>query len=235
MKKILCIIVIIACFSSKQQLHAQPVMTFFMRPYLMPPTDENNEKMAAQLAKPGHIAKRTSYLRNLSLVSGIFSTYGGYLAVSNPFGQTTFPLKHSLPILYFVVTQKITPMMMAGNTIHHWEIEQNTPAQMYKVERHHTEPDDIYYWQVEAVSLPANRILPPESITILARPKDIVIPEGIRITNDAANLLLPDIFVRKTISKDADALYLLNIKHFFGHLHPLYKRDVTRYLTHTQD
>jgi hypothetical protein len=235
MKNILRIVVIIACFSSKQQLQAQPVMTFFMRPYLTAPTDENYEQMATKLAKPGHIARRNGAIRNFAIVSGIFSTYAGYLAMSNSFGQTIFPLKHSLPLVYFVVTPKITPIMMAGNTIHHWEIEQNSPAQIYKVERHHLEPDNIYYWQVDAVPLPDKNILPPISITILARPKDIVIPEGMTLTNDAANLLLPDIYIRKTINKEANALYLLNIKHFFGQLHPLYKRDVTRYLTHTHD
>lgn len=235
MKNTVRIMLIIACFSVKQQLHAQPVMTFFMRPYVESPADQLYDKLSTKLAKPGHIARKNSQLSNFGLVKGIFSTYAGYLALSNSFGQTTFPLKHALPIVYIVITERMVPIMMAGNTIHHWQIADHVSAKMYKVERHHIDPEDLYYWQVEEVPVPSNKIIPLESVTILAKPKNIVVPEGLTVTDSTANLLLPDLFVRKTSNNELNALYLLNLKHFFGHLHPLYKRDVTRYFTHVYD
>lgn len=78
----------------------------------------------------------------------------------------------------------------------------------------------LLYWDVKKVPLPKNNIIPStNSIVILAKPQDIYIPEGILPTKSSTHLLLPDIYVKKTISKRSTAMYLLNLSHFFGTLY----------------
>ncbi len=236
MKKKIAVLCTLSFFLGFKKLDGQPIITFFMRPYPILRQEHQATKLMDKVHRPGKIAKNSIKRKHTGpMVKGIFSTYGGYIAMSNYDGQTTFPRKHAIATIYFVITNKITPIMMAGNTIHHWEIEEGTPAAMYKAERLHDEKQEVYYWLVTEVPLPKDNHLPLESITILAQPKHVYIPEGITLTDDTPNLLLPDIYIKKGININSNALYLLNVRQFFGHLYPLYKKEVARYLTHTHD
>ncbi len=230
----LCTILPLFCLFIK--LNADHVITMFMEPYPLMAQSQQARVFINKLKKPGKIAKEhIKALGSNPITKGIFSTYGGYLAMSNNDGQTTFARKHVLPVIYLLITNKITPVLMAGNTIHHWEIEQKTPAKMYKVERLHDETEEIYYWLVQQVPLPENNRIPLEAITILAKPKHIYVPEGITLTQDSPNLILPSIFIKKGIKTNTNALYILNLRQFFGQLYPTYKKEVARYLSQIQE
>lgn len=212
-------------------LEAGPVITMFMEPYPLMPQSEDAQVLVNKLKKPGKIAKiKVKALQKSPLVKGIFSTYAGYLAMSDNDGQTIFPKKHVAPMVYVLITNRITPALMAGNTIHHWDIQEGAKAKMYKIERLHEEGTNIYYWHTEKVPLPAHNHIPLDSITILAKPDHIFVPEGIQLTNDAVNLLLPTIFVKKGIQTNLNALYVLNVRQFFGDIHPTYKKGTLNYL-----
>lgn len=234
MKNKLYIYPILTAFCLFGNLHGDPVITMFMKPYIMAAIDqEDADSMANKLKKPGKIAKMSIKSMGRSpLTKGIFSTYAGYVAMSNNDGQTTFPKKLVQPMLYLLITNKITPVLMAGNTIHHWEIA--APAKMYKVERLHNEFETLFYWNVQEVPTPETGRIPLEAITILAKPNNIYVPEGITLTNDNTNLLLPTIFVKKGININSNALYMLNIRQFFGQTHPAHKKETQSYLSHTK-
>jgi hypothetical protein len=200
-----------------------------MEPYPLLSKSPEAEKAVNKLKKPGRISKLgLKSLGKNPLTKGIFSTYGGWLAMSNHDGQTTFLRKHINPVIYLLITSKITPMMMAGNTIHHWTIEEKTDAKMYKMERLHDAGEELFYWLTEEVPLPENGILPNESITILARPQNVYVPEGITLTEDSPNLILPTIYIKKGIKTNTNALYILNLRQFFGPLQTAYKKGPAR-------
>lgn len=225
-------IVLILTFLSLLENRADPVITFFMKPYGPCISHNKPEELSAQLQKPHKLAKKTlADLNTCPPVAGILSTYAGYLALSDAQGQTTFPKKHILPLVYLLITPKITPVLIAGNTIHHWEISEPHQAIMYKIERIHNEADELYYWNITKVPIPTNHRVPLESITILLKPSHVHVPEGISLTEESNNLILPSIFVKKGTKINTTALYMLNVRQFFGHSSPLYKKGTRRYMT----
>jgi len=233
MKNKICIYLILSFFCLIENLWANPVITLFFKPYNTHISHDDSKKLTDKLKKPGKIAKINVKALNLNpIIKGILATYAGYIASSNNDGQISFPKKHILPIVYLLITDKITPILIAGNTIHHWEIAQPHKAKMYKVERIHNEAEQVYYWDIAEVSLPTNNRVPLESITILKKPSHIHVEEGITLTDDNINLILPTIFVKKGTNVHS-ALYILNVRQFFGHSSPLYKKGTKRYLTLT--
>lgn len=180
------------------------------------------QKIMIKMTQPGAHAKQVmkSYVRKTNLVSGIFGTYAGYLTVSDFFGNLIFPRLHHGSFVYLIVTTKMTPIMMIGNTIHHWELEEGTPVKMYKAELKKDDETKLLYWDMQEVPVPENKEIPSkQGIVILARPQDIYVPLGIMPTVDSPHLLLPDLYVKKSINKVSNALYMLNINFFFGTLH----------------
>ncbi len=221
------LLLIITCFSLYQKTLASPVITFFMRPY------PNAEKMIKKMKKPGKIARYTiERLADYSLSAGIFSTYGGFIQISNSNGQTTFPYKHQDPMVYLIITQKITPITMLDLMIDHWELVAGTPAAIYTIERKEDKETKTFYWDIKESQLPEDNKLPLKSLVIIAKPKNIFVPTGIALTQDNPNLLLPDIYVRKGIKITHNALYILNLRHFFGQLRNSYKKEETRFQHH---
>ncbi len=236
MKNKVCIYAILAVFYLFGNLQAGPIITMFMEPYPLLPHSKEAQTLVDSLKKPGKIAKmRIRALNQNPLIKGIFSTYGGYVVMSDNDGQTSFPRKHVLPILYLLITNRMTPVMMAGKTIHHWEIEPDANAKMYKVERLHDDMEKFYYWDVQEVPLPADNRIPLESITILAKPDHIYVPEGTSLTQEVTNLVLPTIFVKKGIKINSNALYMLNVRQFFGQIRPIHEKGTIRYLSNLQE
>jgi len=217
------------------QLSADHVITFFIRPY--PYAQPVNEQRAQikKLRKPGKLAKY--HLKKLSRqapTAGIFCSYAGFMDLSNRIGQVTFPRKHEEPELSFVITNRISPMLMAGNTIHHWDIMPGSKATQYSVKRQEDEQTGLWYWNVKKTKIPKNRIIPVKSILIFAKPKNFFIPEGITPTTDSPNLVLPTIYSRKNINIMHNALFVLSFRQFFSSGTPDIKRDGKMYQMHQE-
>lgn len=206
-------------------ISAGPVITFYFNEY--PATKERAEELSRTLKKPNGIAKRS--LEGLTLhqpIAGIFSTYFGFLQVSNANGQTTFPRKRSNPDLKIVVTNRITPVMMFANTISHWEIEEQNPVQVYSVTLKKDPETQLSYWNVKKTEAPQNnQISPLDSIIIITKPSNFYMPEGITLAKEDANLILPDMYIQKSIHTNRNALYMLNLASFFRPVDMLYKQD----------
>ncbi len=206
-------------------IQATHLVSLTIRAY---PLSEKN--IAQHLAHPLNQATHLQLLRNESkLVSGIFSTYAGYICISDYDGRITFPRLQQSARLYIIVTPQITPVMMLGNTIHHWEFNKGEPVKMVLAEQKTDEQTEIVYWDVQEVPVPANNIIPPShkgdaaSITILAHPDYIYIPLGITPTVHSPHLLLPDIYLKPGFNKIAESLYMLNLSPFFGSLSLQYR------------
>jgi len=206
------------------------IITFFMRPF---PTTTEFKKPNRTLQKIKKPQKLSQYILRAMvkkyIPSGIFCTYKGYVTASDLNGQVIFPRRHKDPIINLLITNKIVPIFMLGNTIHHWEIEEKTPAKMYQVERKLDRSAGAYFWEVQPVPVPQNRIITENIIVILAKPKYFYIPTGISMTTNNPQLRLPDIYVRPGICKEPTALYMLTIKNFFQTITFKYKKETAKY------
>ena len=213
------------------KLLCRPVISFFFKPY--PTTDTYVHDMAKKLEKPGKLAKYILYNRkNIQLGAVSFLPYGGFYEASNPIGQTLYPRKHVDSTVFILITSRITPVIMLQNTVHHWQLQQGVPAQIFQMQRKKDAMLETVYWDVKEVPLPANNVVPLRSIVIFAKPKNIYVPTGITMTKDSPNLLLPTMYAKKGINKVANALFVMNISHLLGPVNSLYKKEPTEYQQH---
>jgi len=223
----------IACFCLNPNLWGESKnrtqITLFAREYpifVKGKTDFAHKQVKFINPNYPHIQKIKELL-NPDITNGIFATYHGYLALSAPDGQISFPLWHPDPVVHLVITDRVTPIMMQSNTVHHWEIEEKTPASMYKLARTKDPNSDLFFWNVTEEKIPDNLIIPFDAILIFAKPDTIYVPTGIVLAQDSPNLHLPDIYVKPEINKLSNALYVLYLKHFFGSIRRSIKREKT--------
>jgi len=207
---------------------ADPILTFFFRNY---PEVGIAQRTMNKLQRPHGIAKEhLRALMNPNPVGGIFVSYFGFLNASSSTGQILFPRKQSKASFQLAISNKITPITMFQNTISHWQLEPGTPAELYNLDLIEDENTKLSFWQMEKVPLPENnRLDATRSIMIIAKPQNIYVPTGITITKPSANLILPDIYVKRGISSIRNALYILNLSLFFRPIDLLYKKEKTRY------
>lgn len=231
MKKTTCLFkataLIIALFGVFQKAQADSIINFFLYPY------PHIQEITQKLKNPGKIARQTinGILRH-NFVAGIFSTYAGYIDITDLNGQTFFPRKHNAPILHLVITEKIIPVTMFANTIHHWELIPGVPASFFKFEKKQDEKTGLFFWDVHPENKPENNIIPLESLTLIASPETIYVPIGITLTDDTANFLLPPLYVKKQLDITHNALYMLHISHLFSPSNILFTKEEKRYVVH---
>ncbi|MCK5632582.1 hypothetical protein KAH94_02455 [bacterium] len=206
-----------------QSVIADHVVTFFMRPYPHLFTKQKKlslekiEHKSKKLQNPKKLAKYT--LRSIletKVASGIFCTYSGQLAISDDNGQVTFARRQEDKEVKLLITEKIDPVLMGQQTIHHWEFEIGVPAKLYTVKQKNDEETGLQFWHVKENTLPVDNNISLDTIVIFARPKDIIVPEGITLVEQDAQLIIPDIYVKKNINKLNSSLYILNLKRFFA-------------------
>ena len=187
-----------------------------------------------KVSRPDKIARHNlkKIFSNSQIVSGIFATYAGYLTVSDLNGQIRFPLKHSVPKLYLVISERITPIVRSGNTISHWEFNTDYSSIMYSITKTTDPQTSLEYFTIKDAPLPSNNVVPLESIVIIAKPKFFYVPLGITPVYKSPHLILPDVYVKKGITLTSEALYLLNVMQYFGLLTLLTKKEPRRYTTH---
>ncbi len=241
MKTNIKISLFVCAIATTQSILSDYIITFFMRPYpYLPETEKKITKEEAQiksakLKKPGKIAKYT--LRSIlqsNIASGIFCTYSGQLEISDQDGQVTFARRQESPNVKLLITNRVTPILMGGQTIHHWEIEGGSPARLYYVNQREDEETNIEFWDVKKIKLPANNRISLDTIIIFAKPSHIFVPEGITQIEKDTQLILPDIYVKKNIDKLSNSFYVLNLKRFFSQTKEQYQIKEKEYSVQTQ-
>jgi|GEM_PF-568366 len=227
----------IACFGLNQNLWGESKnrtqITFFAREYPTFVKEATNfAKKKDKLEHPSYPhMQKIKQLLDPDISNGIFATYHGYLTLSAPDGQISFPNHidwndNKPPKLSLVITTRITPIMMLGNTIHHWELEEKTPAALYMFERTKDANSDIYYWNVTEEKIPEDLQI-YDAIVIFAKPDVIYVPTGVVLAENSPNLHLPDVYVKPEINKISNALYVLYLRHFFGPIRRSIKLEKT--------
>lgn len=223
---------IVACFWYYHSANAENVLTFFLNPYPQLLKKDQCDEALATIAQPGRLAEYCVYgILDKKSIAGIFATYAGYLAISDDIGQITFPLLHRKPTVRVLITNRLTPIMMLGNTLHHWELDKDVPATMYAFDKEFDEMTQLYYWNAHAVELPKNGHITVDTVVILAKPHYIYVAEGLTpIEQPSPHYILPTMYVKKGINLAAHALYMLNLSNFYAPIKDLYKQGEARYL-----
>ena len=200
MKRLITIILFSLCVSLQMYAAPSHIVTLFFEKD--PATTKNTENSMANFE---------SQFKN-----GIFVTYFGYSAPSDENGQVSFPRKHQNPKFSILVSNKIDPIFMLENTIHHWELKKDASSALYTVERKQDEKSKLFFWSVEKASLSKDNIIPLDTITIHAHPDTINIPTGITITSKSEQLLLPPVYVTSEIKLPESTLAFLQNSSFFS-------------------
>lgn len=203
-----------------------PIIIFDFKPYPIIPNDEYCHTITKSLKELGKISQQCAFgILDKRLPTGIFVTYGGYLNVSDASGDISFPYKQTKPDINILITSKIIPVMMAGNTVHHWIIDENVHATMFRFTIEKDQMTNITYWNAAPALLPQKNIIPLDTIIIIAKPHHIYVPIGITPMKESANIILPPIYVKKGLNNVSQAMYALNLKHLFGTVRYLNKTD----------
>ncbi len=207
---------LLAVFSTCQLLYGESIITFFIRPYHSP-EEVTHEDFTEALQEPGKLARQLlKSLVEVGHFQGVLASYRGYITTSDYTGQVTFPRGQPLPELNLLITQMVEPVLMIGATVHHLELINSIPAQMYRISRKQDPETEIFYWDTQPKKLPENRKITLDTIILFAKPDNIIVPEGITLTNDSPMLVLPDIYATKELNTAVEALRVLKIRHFFG-------------------
>jgi hypothetical protein len=201
------------------------------------PHDEQFAQETADRLQYGKkLAKNTiSCTTGQCVQAGITASYAGFIDISNISGQIIFPRKHNNPYVYFVITDRLTPVTMLGNTIAHLAFTPGADSALYKVQQNYDIETNTVFWNTQKIEKPDNNIIPLESIIIIAKPKNVVIPEGVTITQEGPNLILPDVYVKKGVNLINNTLYMLNLSYLFSLPNSKYKQEEKRYLEQTGD
>jgi hypothetical protein len=211
-------------------IEASPTITFFFKPL------GDVEKIIKKLKKPGNLAKHT--IRGIiqpAPVAGILVTYAGYVASSDYNGGIVLPRKHYKSMVTIVVTPEMVPVPLFENTYLHWNLISGVPAKMYSCEQKYDEMKEEAYWDVQELSFLAGNQIPVSAIVIVAKPKDIVINVGTTPTVTSANLVLPEVYVKKGINIVKNSSYMLTIRHLFKPITVEEKPEPFKMLTHIND
>src|SRR3990167_8409859 len=176
----------IKLIAEREQTHH--IITFFIRDLDKPKFEANPNKFHGIYKK---IIKQNI---KTDIPKSVYALYHGYIALSDELGQITFPRQ--------------------TNRIYHWNVALDTAAKFYSIER--KDDQTKVYWKVEFAKAPADRNISLDTIIILAKAKNIIIPEGEFKTTDSAQLVLPDIYIKKKYNDVSNALFALQINKFFG-------------------
>jgi len=219
----------IACFFIYFTTGSDPVLAVFLKPYPTMPEEDYCHQITKSMRKQGQIALHCIYgLSDPLAPVGIFATYRGYLTLSDALGEIAFPYKQTKPIIDLLITPKISPVMMFGNTVAHWQHENDTQATLFQCALEQDQTTKLYYWNVQPKALPKNGVIPLSTLILFANPHTIYVPIGITPTKETANMMLPAMYVKKGINNISQSLYLLNLKHLFGSVRYLDKSDAQR-------
>lgn len=223
---------ILSGFMGNERVFAEQLITFFLRPYPTLDKQEASQKLGPKLHRIGKLACNQAKRVIPAKVSGIFATYGGFLTTSDLNGQISFPRKHEAPVVNILITEKISPMVMSGNTIHHWELVEGAITEFYRIEQKFDPETNVTYWDAFPIPLPENNIIPLETIIIFANPKYTEVPIGITPIHKSPNLILPGMYIKNGLNIALDSLYVLNLSHYFGPIFYIYQLKPDRYSSH---
>ena len=183
---------------------------------------ETKHKALAYQHYHGHRTKPHYEYHHINL-GGIPLMYYGYITYTRNNGIIMLPRMHESSEFYILLSTHINPIFMIGNTIHHLEVIPNTKNAYYKITKNYDAQTQTNFWNVEQIPLPTHGQLPLETIIIFVEPEDLYIPEGISITNDNPQAILPVIYLKNDKNNNKNSIASLEINYLFKAIDPIKK------------
>ncbi len=228
-------ITLICMILGQQVIIAEPNIIAFFK-YEKPFIDLEAELLKEKIEKPGKINRwGLKQLLTIPLSTlGIIGAYAGYCTVSNSIGQLTFPRKHAKDEITVVITQKIKPVIVRGQTVRNFIVTPGAPSQWYTFTRN---PADqkirTPYWTVKDLDVTENTRIPAEALIIFAKPEDIKIPTSPIATIGGTTLLLPTLDITKLYRVEPNALQFLKVSKYFSPVKQYRRYLADRFATNT--
>lgn len=206
---------LIALFSYSSFMHGDTshVLTFFIDEY--PSINKNQNEREKS---PHMIQKHASN-------HGIYATYYGYKTISDTNGQCTFPLKQNELEFHILVVNNPLPLFMLYNTVHHFIVPEKMEHTYYSVRQKEDEKLQLTFWDVQKSTLPKDRHIPLDTITIYAHPDEIYIPTGVSLTQKSPHLVLPTMYAKNHIKLSKNVITFLDYSEFFAPIERGIKRE----------
>lgn len=174
------------------------------------------------------IKKQSKRIKKTINVAGIPIFYYGSLTYSPHNGIIMLPRMHETPQFYILIAAEknkapIEPIFMVKNTIHHFKLSPTATYELFLVTKKYDETTKSNFWHVEKKPTPTDLQLPIETIIIIGYPSDIYLPEGISLTNDSAQSVLPVMYVKHDERQAENALAALEVSYLFKLIEPVKK------------
>lgn len=214
------------------RIYADPRIVLFFQAEQM----SDAEKISAKLKKPGKLARYAAngMLRS-SIVEGIISAYGGYVATSDYNGELSFPRKHQKNNIVIVITPEIAPVVLFESTINAWKRLPHVPAAMYRCEQIYDAQKDGYYLKTEEIPLSEDMNIPLAAVIVIAEPKNVRMEIGTTPAIETGNFVVPTLYVKKGINTLENSSYMLAIRHLFKPTRTEENRETLKTLTQIGD
>jgi hypothetical protein len=218
------------CATASLHSMAPNIMTLFVKHWYSE-QDFDSQKLIKKLKQPGKYPRMMfKHMIKKMAQPGLYASYAGFMTYSDADGQIVFPRKHTKNEIIYVITPKIRPVIIHGTAVEFFIIDENKPAEMYRLTRQKTD-DNQYYWHTEEIKIPQNRRVPSSAIVIHAKPKNIKIPTKPYATIDGQNLLLPPIFTKNEGVNVQQTLAILKVNKFFQPVDKRFKYTAKTYAT----
>jgi hypothetical protein len=115
---------------------AKTLITFFIKPYEEDLSSKQQLDFEDTMAQPARISRfmLKKSLKNTSY-QGIYATYAGLVTYSDANGQITFPRRQTNDDVTLVITPRLQPRVIHGNTVQRLFLREGFPAVFYNLQR----------------------------------------------------------------------------------------------------
>lgn len=148
-------------------------------------------------------------------VSGIYALHQGTIARSDINGQLVLPRLTDDEAVTILITTQITPIILHGTTIDHFELPAAHHAARYACVRTSKGKSARARWTIAKQTPHAFEQIAPDTIVILADPAAVLMIEGEYVTDMSHHLILPDIIVLSSASLSQESARALPLNRFF--------------------
>lgn len=220
------IIITLLGWSTAQYATPEHIITFFVKKFPYFKEKKYNPNFSQALKQPGYITHKI-IRKYTDSIEGVMFLYAGNIAISNRWGQVTFPCLQQSRTMNILVTPTIEPSyILAPSTIQSWNFQNSSNQKAwYTVTSEYDHETSLYYHMTQKTDGPSDNSIPLNTIILISNPDDVYIPQGATIIQQSSSLVLPDIFIKRTFCFVYNSLYNLAIKQYFDQTTQTIKQD----------
>ena len=179
------------------------------------PVRQSREDFLSQFGQPGYIdhMELKNKLRRRS-VDSIYATYMGWCTMTDVNGRITFPRRHDKNEIILVFTRTLIPVLIDDNLVHHFV--SGEPVAYYRLEIAERGHNKEKYWKITQLPTPSDYVVPLYALVIIAKPEQIVIDDRFAPIIRGADLILPTLYAKPTLTPAMNALHFLKVNRYFS-------------------